>query len=125
VNAGLFTQAQLLALGAGIPTVPLAPAGQVNTDSFWSTDFRITKLVRIKEHVRIEPSVDIFNVFNKANYDPPPGITTGPLSGFLSGNPGSVNGTVQGQRTNKYGLGAGSFSPGIPRSFQFGVRVSW
>jgi len=69
----------------------------------------------------------VFNVFNFANYDPPGGVLSvqGPLSGFLSGNAGTVNGTPQGARTNKFGLGGGSFSPGIPRSFQFGLRVTF
>jgi hypothetical protein len=125
VKAGLLTESQLKALGATIPEIPLAPSDQVSIDSFLTADFRISKMFRIKERVQIEPSADIFNVFNIANFDPPPGITTGPLSGRLSGNPGTVNGTSPGARTNKFGLGAGAFSPGIPRSFQFGLRVTF
>jgi hypothetical protein len=125
ISSGLFTLKQLQALGGVIPTIARAPADQVMIDSFWSTDFRISKGIRIKERVQIEALVDIFNVFNKANYDPPGGITNGPLSGFLSGNPGTVNGTAQIQRTNKFGIGVGSFSPGIPRAFQFGARVTF
>ncbi|HKF57583.1 MAG TPA: carboxypeptidase regulatory-like domain-containing protein [Blastocatellia bacterium] len=125
INSGLFTLAQLQALGGVIQTIPLAPADQVMIDSFWTTDFRISKIIRIKERLQIEPLVEVFNVFNKANYDPPGGITNGPLSGFLSGSPGTANGTAQGQRTNKFGLGVGSFSPGIPRAFQFGVRATF
>jgi Carboxypeptidase regulatory-like domain len=125
IDAGLLSLAQLQALGGVIQKIPLAPSNQVNTDSFWTTDFRISRVFRIKERVQIEPSADIFNVFNKANYDPPPGITTGPLSGFLSGQPGSVNGTPPGARVNKFGLGAGAFSPGIPRAFQFGMRITF
>ncbi|MGH9763780.1 MAG: hypothetical protein ACREAC_23355, partial [Blastocatellia bacterium] len=121
LSSGLFTMSQLQALGAVIPTISAAPAGQVLTDSFWTTDFRVSKIIRIGERVQIEPSADIFNVFNKANYDPPGGL----LAGQLSGAPSSVNGTVQGQRTNKFGLAAGSFSPGIPRAFQFGMRVTF
>jgi len=28
-------------------------------------------------------------------------------------------------RNNRYGLGSGSFAPGIPRAFQFGIRVGF
>jgi hypothetical protein len=127
VNAGLFTSAQLAAIGAVIPTLALAPPGQVHIDSFWTTDFRLSKVIKVGERFRIEPSADLFNVFNKQNFDPPvgPASGAGPLIGQLNGAPGSVNGTLQGQRINKYGLGGGSFSPGIPRAFQFGIRVNF
>jgi hypothetical protein len=124
VNSGLFTFAQMQELGGVIQPLPLAPAGQVLPDSFWSTDMRVSKIIRIKERVQIEPYADCFNVFNKHNWDAPPsGVNT--LSGTLAGSQGSVNGTLYGQRANAYGLNAGSFSPGIPRQFQFGLRVTW
>jgi hypothetical protein len=127
VSAGLFTEAQLRQLGALVPQVMEAPPDQVGIDSFLTSDFRISRVIRVKEDVQIEPSVDIFNVFNFANYDPPGGLAAalGPLSGTLSGQPGTVNGTPPGKRTNRFGQGAGSFSPGIPRSFQFGLRVTF
>ena len=124
VAAGLFTEAQLKALGAtfnnGVP-VPLAPADQVGLDWFSTTDVRISKVFAIKERVRIQPMVEVFNLFNFANYDPPGNR----LTAFLSGSPGSINGTTPGTRSNRYGLGSGSFAPGIPRSFQFGIRVDF
>jgi hypothetical protein len=127
LGSSLFTEGQLRALGATIPEIPLAPVGQVGIDSFLTSDFRLSRVINIKESVRIEPSVDIFNVFNFANYDPPGGFAAsiGPLSGILGGIAGTVNGTRHGERTNKFGLGGGSFSPGIPRSFQFGLRVTF
>jgi hypothetical protein len=124
VSSGLFTFAQMQALGGVIQPLPLAPAGQVIGDSFWDTDFRFSDIIRIKERVQIEPYVDCFNVFNKHNWDAPPsGVNT--LSGTLSGTQGTVNGTLYGERSDAYGLNAGSFSPGIPRQFQFGLRVTW
>jgi hypothetical protein len=127
VSAGLFTESQMRELGALIPEIAPAPSDQVSIDSFLTTDLRVSKVIRIKERFEIEPSVDIFNVFNFANYDPPGGFVSaiGPLSGTLSNQPGTVNGTPPGARANKFGLGGGSFSPGIPRSFQFGLRVTF
>ncbi|MFQ5740159.1 MAG: carboxypeptidase regulatory-like domain-containing protein [Acidobacteriota bacterium] len=114
---GLFTVDQLRALGVVVPTVPLAPGGQVENDSFLTTDVRISKTVRVGNdgRVQIEPMFEVFNLFNVANF--------GQLSGELNGAAGSVNGTTIGNRTNLLGLGSGSFSQGIPRALQFAVRV--
>ncbi|HSR66842.1 MAG TPA: TonB-dependent receptor [Acidobacteriota bacterium] len=124
VSAGLFTEAQLIALGAVAPSLQLAPAGQVFNDSFITSDIRVTKHFEIgggDRVVTISPSVEIFNLFNVANY----GRLGNSANGILSGQPGAPNGTVQGTRTNLIGLGSGSFSQGIPRSFQFALRVSF
>jgi hypothetical protein len=124
VTAGLFTEAQLKALGGsfnfGSP-IPLAPSNQVGLDWFANTDVRLSKVFTISERVRIQPMVEIFNLFNIANYDPPGNR----LTAFLNGAPGSINGTTPGVRSNRYGLGSGSFAPGIPRAFQFGFRVDF
>ncbi len=124
VSAGLFTQAQLRALGAtfggGVP-VDLAPANQVSLDSFINTDIRFSWTYKVKERVSIQPLMEVFNLFNVANYDTP----NGRLGATLDASPGSINGTTPGLRNNRYGIGSGSFSPGIPRAFQFGIRVDF
>ncbi len=124
VSAGLFSANQLKALGAvfnnGTP-VALAPADQVGMDSFINTDIRVSWSYRIKERVSIQPMIEVFNVFNIANYDTPGNR----LGSSLDGSPGSINGTTPGLRNNRYGLGSGSFAPGIPRAFQFGIRVDF
>lgn len=71
--------------------------------------------------VKIQPMIEVFNLFNIANYDPPGRL----LSGSLTGAIGSINGTLPGTRSNRYGLGSGSFAPGIPRAFQFGLRIDF
>lgn len=124
VSAGLFTQAQLQALGAtlnGGAPVSLAPADQVGLDSFINTDVRLAWAYKIKERVEIQPMVEVFNLFNIANFDTPGNR----LGAFLDGSPGSINGTSPNLRSNRYGLGSGSFAPGIPRAFQFGIRVGF
>jgi Carboxypeptidase regulatory-like domain len=124
ISAGLFTEAQLRALGAVYNNgneVTLAPPDQVGLDSFNNTDVRFSWTYKIKESVSIQPMVEIFNIFNVANYDPPGNR----LSFFLDGSANSINGTPRNRRSNRYGLGSGSFAPGIPRAFQFGIRVDF
>ena len=124
ISAGLFTADQLQALGAtwgnGVP-IDLAPSNQVGLDWFLNTDVRISKIITIRERVKIQPMVEIFNLFNFGNYDPPGNR----LTAFLDGSAGSINGTTPGNRSNRYGLGSGSFAPGIPRAFQFAIRVDF
>jgi hypothetical protein len=124
VSAGLFTEAQLRSLGAtlnGGVLVDLAPPDQVGLDSFINTDVRISKVINIGERLRIQPMVEIFNLFNIANFDPPGSR----LGAFLDASAGSINGTTPGLRNRRYGLGSGSFAPGIPRAFQFGFRIDF
>lgn len=101
--------------------MPLAPANQVGLDSFYNTDVRLSKVFTIRERVKIQPMVEVFNLFNIANFDSPGGR----LGSLLSGTSGTINGTTPASRTNRYGLSSGSFAPGIPRAFQFGVRVDF
>lgn len=122
VNAGLFTKAQLISLGAVATSIDPAPAGQVDNDSFINTDIRISRPIRLGERMSIEPIVEIFNLFNVANY--------AALSSTLDGSPGSINGTsrsvgVVERGLTRLGAGSGSFSPGTQRALQFAVRFNF
>ena len=120
MSAGLFSREQLIQLGAVAPEIPPAPTGQVFNDSLITTDVRVSKTFDVADgNVQIEPAVEIFNLFNVANY----GLLGGTIQGDLTGASGAPNGTVQTNRTNLVGLGSGSFSQGIPRSVQFAIRV--
>jgi hypothetical protein len=116
VDAGLFTPAQLSALGAVVQTVPVPVAGQKENPLFYTTDVRLSWNWKFKERLSIAPSVDCFNLFNKTN-------TQGPLSGLLSGGPGTITNTPS--YFTRVGAGSGSFSSGQPRAFQFGIRVTF
>lgn len=77
---------------------------------------------KFRERFEIEPSVGIYNLFNFTNYDLPPNV----LSGDLTGSTGSVNGTTQADRiTNRVGLGTGVFALGAPRAIEFGLRIAF
>lgn len=123
VSAGLFTSAQLVSLGAVAPSLAPAPAGQVGNDSFINTDLRLSKVFKIGERLKIEPQLEVFNLFNIANYDR--------LGDFLDNSAGSPNGTTRtgisaaASGMTRVGATTGSFSPGIQRAFQFGIRVSF
>jgi hypothetical protein len=122
VQAGLFSEAQLKSLRAVSPVVARAPERQVGLDSFVTTDVRLSRPFKLKDgSVTIEPAIEWFNVFNVANYDLP-GNT---LGAFLNAQPGSINGTTATYRPNRAGYGSGSFALGIPRSWQFALRVSF
>jgi hypothetical protein len=122
VNAGLFTEAQLIALGAISPNVAWAPSDQVNLDSFIMTDVRLGRPFKLRgKRVKIEPALETFNLFNIASYD----LAGTKLVGALNGAPGSINGTTAADRPNRAGFGSGSFAPGIPRAWQLAVRLSF
>ena len=122
VAAGLFTEAQLQALGAVIPPVPRAPAGQVCLDWFLTTDLRVSRPFKVAGgRVTIEPALEVFNLFNTSNYDLP-GFRMLP---YLSGAAGTVNGTTPDNRSNRAGYTGGPFALGTPRSWQLLARVSF
>ncbi len=132
LNAGLFTPAQLQALGGVVQTVRPAPAGQVGLDNFVADDLRVSYLFHLShiwhelgESTVLEPTIDMYNVANKANFDPPGGFITAPLSGVLSGATGTANGTTASERINRYGLGTGVFSQGVPRAVEVGMRLTF
>lgn len=117
VQTGLFTSAQLTSLGAVLTSVAAPPSDQVNNDSFFTTDVRFSWRYKVTERVTVEPMLEIFNLFNVANY--------AALSSSLDGAAGDPNGTTRLTLPARVGLGSGSFSSGIPRAAQFGFRVSF
>jgi hypothetical protein len=122
VDAGLFPKAQLIALGATPQPIADPPPGEVGLGSFFTFDLRLgwnLRPVKKFEHLQFSPQVNIYNLFNRQNYDSP----SLPLNGTLNGTPGFLNGTTAGNRTNLIGLGSGVFALGAPRSLEFGFRV--
>jgi len=122
VGAGLFTQAQLVALGAVTPTIAAPPASEEGLGNMFAFDLKLgwkIKPAHKWERLTVEPQVSIYNLFNKQNFDSP----SQPLSGILNGAPGTLNGTTRGDRSNLVGLGSGVFALGAPRSMEFGFKV--
>jgi hypothetical protein len=132
VAANLITQNQLEQLGATIPSISPAPSRQVGIDNFVANDIRLSYFFHLShlwhafgEGATLQPTLDLYNVANKANFDPPGGFVTSPLRGVLDGSVGSANGTIPSQRINRYGLGSGVFSQGVPRALEVGMRLTF
>ncbi len=97
------------------PLVHLSPDFN-NGDTFLSQDLRLTRLIRIKEKVRLSLIAEAFNIFNIAN-----------LSGYGSGlnalaAPGQIQNATFGQPGNRVNQ---IFGTGGPRAFQFAARISF
>jgi outer membrane receptor protein involved in Fe transport len=99
----------------GASPLPLAPDNARFSDSFNSFDLRVSKVFRIGERVKIEPMLEVFNLFNITNVL---GFSKSNYSGF-----GNVLGTSTfGQPITTAG---GVFGSGGPRAFQFAGRVTF
>ena len=127
VSAGLFTQAQLVSLGAVVPTIAAPPSSNAGNSMYKDVDTVLTWPIKIKERFTIEPSIGVFNLFNFANFAALGSLST-PL-GQLNGGPGSPNGTISGNDPShnvlRSGLGTGVFAAGAPREMEFGLRIDF
>ena len=95
--------------------LPLAPANIRFNDNFSSLDFRLSKVFSFKERFRLEPIIEVFNVFNTTNIL---GVSNTNFSGF-----GNVLGTPNfGQPITTAG---GVFGSGGPRAFQLAARFTF
>jgi hypothetical protein len=120
ISNNLMTATDLINLGGVAPTVSLAPAGQQNYSWLKTFDTTVAWTFKIKERVTLRPSVGAYNIFNFVNFDLP----TSMMSGLLTGQTGSVNGTdYNGHFANRVGAGTGVFTLGSPRQVEFGLKV--
>lgn len=122
IKNNLMTAADLSALGGVAPTVPAAPANQVNMGWMRAFDATLSYTYTFKERFKIEPSVGFYNLFNFSNFDLP----TSMMSGLLAGSSGTINGTdPSAHETNRVGVGTGVYSLGSPRELEFGLRLTF
>jgi len=120
VSAGLFTQSQLVTLGAVVQPITPPPANNAGNGSYKDVDTVLSWPFKFRERVTVLPSVSFFNVFNFRNL--------GALSSLFGGD-GSVNGTASGvnsgTNTIRIGRGSGVFAVGAPREAEFGLRIDF
>ncbi len=125
IGNGLFTLAQLQSLGGVQQPVAAAPYDEAGMGWLRTFDVSLNWIYKVKFRdikVEIQPGASFFNVMNFANFDGP----SNPLSGVLSGTPGSVNGTSGEQPSgNRLGLGSGVFAAGSPRALEFSLKFNF
>jgi outer membrane receptor protein involved in Fe transport len=120
---------QLNAAGgfAGQP-LPLVSDNARFSDNFSSFDLRLSKVFKFGERVKIEPLVEVFNLFNVTNVL---GVSKSNYSGFSnvlvrdsndSTNTGFLRSSSFGRPVTTAG---GVFGSGGPRAFQFAARVTF
>ncbi|MGH9485373.1 MAG: hypothetical protein ACRD1F_09985, partial [Terriglobales bacterium] len=133
LQAGLMNQTQLSQLNLVMPYIGVGVTpGQIMPDSFIDTDLTLKKNIGIGDRLTITPEIDVFNLFNVGNYDPPGDVLTGglptsdtaPVVGTY-GSVGSITGTTLLNQPNKFGLNTGVFAGGIPRAFQGQITFSF
>jgi hypothetical protein len=114
--------------GFGGDPLPLVSDRARFNDSFNSFDLRLSKVFRIGERVKIEPLVEVFNLFNITNVL---GFSKSNYSGFSNvlvrdSNDPTSSGFL---RSSSFGqpvtTAGGVFGSGGPRAFQFAARVTF
>jgi hypothetical protein len=134
INNGLFTLAQLQALGAVLPALAAPPPGQVSPGWLKTFDLKFSYPRKLGENFTIEPSVSVFNAFNNANFDLPGNTLSGVLNlASAACDPatpdnctGSVNSsTAKQHNSNRVLPGSGVFDLGAPRVVEFGLKLSF
>ena len=120
VTAGIFTQAQLVSLGATIKSIPLIPADAPNPfHHLFTTDVRLSRPIKFRgEGLRVTPFFDVLNLFNHA----PPNSYGGLASVFGSWN---YNYTAAGPGNHASDLNAQRLRMNDTRQMQLGVRVDF
>ena len=143
VNAGLFTQAQLVSIGGAIqPLAGLGSTTAINNPTFRTLDVNVSypiPLARFREGLSLEPAVALYNVANLSNYSTLGSTLNNTSDGTI------VNGLNQNTSTrtgpNEPGTGAnsgyavqnglrtvrgsGTFDQGGPRTVEFQLKLNF
>jgi hypothetical protein len=108
--------------------LPLVPDSARFNDSFSSLDLRLSRPFAVNDRVRVEPMIEVFNLFNTTNVL---GTTNVNYSGFSNvlvrdsedpTNPGYLRSSAFGRPVTTAG---GVFGSGGPRALQLAARVSF
>jgi len=123
-----FIQRLNAAGGINGQPLPLVSDDARFNDSFNSFDLRVSKVIRFSERVRLEPIVEVFNLFNMTNVL---GVSNVNYSGFANvlrrdsddpSQPGYLKSSSFGRPVTTAG---GVFGSGGPRAFQLAVRFAF
>jgi Carboxypeptidase regulatory-like domain len=133
VNSGLFTQAQLVAIGGAIqPVANLPQTTGLNNPAFRSMDVSVSYPIRfafLREGVSLEPSISFYNVGNFSNFASYTTTLTnvnsagGPVNNSSSSVTGLNNFATQ--AAGRALRGSGTFDQGAARSAEFGLKLNF
>jgi len=125
----VMTAGDMTALGWVMPTLNSVAPGALGIPWLKSLDLKAAWPFKIKEHVTIEPSASVFNVFNFANAFLPNNLPAASLlpgqNGLLAN--GVVGGVTPGSSLTPFraSFQSGTYALGAPRQFEFGLRISF
>jgi hypothetical protein len=108
--------------------LPLVVDGARLNDNFSSFDLRMSKVFRLSEKARLEPIVEVFNLFNVTNIL---GVSNVNYSGFSNvltrdgGDPSDPGFLRSSGFGNPITTAGGVFGSGGPRAFQLAVKFSF
>jgi hypothetical protein len=116
--------------GGGIngQPLPLVTGGARFNDNFNSFDLRVSKVFKFGEKARLEPAIEVFNLFNVTNVL---GVSNVNYSGFANvlvrdsddpSTPGFLKSSSFGRAVTTAG---GVFGSGGPRAFQLALKFSF
>jgi Carboxypeptidase regulatory-like domain/TonB dependent receptor len=114
--------------GVGGELLPLVGDDARLSDNFNSFDLRVSRPFKFGESVRLEPMIEVFNLFNVTNVL---GVSNVNYSGFSNvltrdsnnpADPGFLRSSGFGRPVTTAG---GVFGSGGPRAFQFGLRLGF
>jgi hypothetical protein len=114
--------------GIGGTLLPLVSDGAKFNDSFHALDLRVSRPFTFGRGVRVEPMIEVFNLFNVTNIL---GTTNVNYSGYSNvlvrdseepSSPGYLRSSAFGRSVTTAG---GVFGSGGPRAFQAGARVTF
>jgi outer membrane receptor protein involved in Fe transport len=123
-----FIQQLNAAGGIGGELLPFVSDDARLSDSFSSFDLRVSRPFKFGDSVRLEPMIEVFNLFNVTNVL---GVSNVNYSGFSNvltrdsnnpADPGFLRSSGFGRAVTTAG---GVFGSGGPRAFQFGVRLGF
>lgn len=125
----VMTPNDMTALNWVMPTINSPAPQAVGIPWFKSMDLRLYWPFSIKDRVTIEPSASVFNIFNFWNAFLPGNSMNSSLLPGLNGvlAPTAIGGVQQGSSLAPFRANyqSGTYAEGTPRTFEFGLRVSF
>ena len=132
VDNGLFTSAQLQTLGAVTPAISPAPVNQVNNPWLRTFDASLSYPIKLKwlgERASLEPSINVFNVFNFGYFTTLSGFleSTSSLGQSAAGTSSTAVNTTTGveREALRVSDGSGTYEQGAPRAMEFSLKFNF